>query len=65
MSDDERDESQVAPEPRMLCPTCQGMGVLSQPKAAVAGGLGRTLTTVQPCPQCRGEKFLPGLHPPM
>lgn len=66
-SDDygERPDIEVGPLPRMLCPTCQGMGVISQPKLAVAGGAGRTLATMQDCPQCSGEKFLPDLHPPM
>lgn len=68
MTDDERDDlppEPVTPEPRTLCPTCQGMGVISEPKAAAAGGVGRTLTTVGNCSQCHGEKFLPGLQPPM
>lgn len=61
----EHDQPEVAPEPRALCPTCAGMGIVSQPELALLGGVGRTLPVPEECPQCHGMKFLPGLQPPM
>ncbi len=67
MSDDshEHDDPGVAPDPRALCPSCGGMGIVSQPKLTLLGGAGRTLPAPEECPQCGGRKFLPGLQPPL
>lgn len=57
-------EYAVGPSPRALCYTCAGMGTIMVPRAAVIGGAGRTVAVPQQCPQCQGERFMPGLIPP-
>ncbi len=62
----ETDEPEIEPgPPRAICPTCLGMGVISAPKLAVFGGAPRTVFTHERCPQCRGERHLPGIDPPV
>lgn len=48
-----------------LCHACEGDGRVSQPTAAVIGGVPQTVVVARQCRWCKGSGHRRGLHPPV
>ncbi|GGM65473.1 hypothetical protein GCM10012275_40040 [Longimycelium tulufanense] len=56
---------QVGTTPRTVCHRCGGEGQMLIQRHAVIGGVGRTATVFQDCPDCDNTGKLKGLVPPL